>query len=177
MKDLKEFIIPFVGLKETKHIFEYEIDNTFFGNFQYDEFEEASLNVQLDFEKKTTMFVLNFKVEGSITVFCDLTGEPFELDIKGELPLIVKFGQEFNDDHEEILIIPHGEYELNISQYIYEMIVLSVPQKRVHPKVIDGTLKSEVLDQIESYKEPKEDIIDPRWAKLKEIQTNNKKEE
>jgi uncharacterized metal-binding protein YceD (DUF177 family) len=45
----------------------------------------------------------------------------------------VQFGEQFNNDNEELLILPHGEHQIDIKQYIYEMIVLSVPLKRTHP--------------------------------------------
>ena len=53
-------------------------------------------------------------------------------------------------DDDEILILPHGSHEIQIAQYIYEMIVLSVPQKKVHPGIADGTLKSEILEKLKS---------------------------
>ena len=92
--------------------------------------------------------------------------------------MVVKFGNEFNDENEEILIIPHSEYEIDISQYIYELIVLSVPFKRVHPGVIDGSLNSEMLKKLEelspkSLDEKKEnEDIDPRWNTLKKLLTD-----
>ena len=173
MKDLKEFNISFTGLKLGKHRFEYKIDNTFFEHFQYHEFENADIKIDLDFEKKHNMFNLMFDSEGVVTVACDVTSEPFDLKIKGNLPLIVKFGEEYNDDNDEILIIPHNQVQLDISHLIYEMIILSLPIKRVHPGVVDGTLKSEVLKKLEEYK-IKEDRIDPRWEKLKQLQSNKK---
>jgi uncharacterized metal-binding protein YceD (DUF177 family) len=39
----------------------------------------------------------------------------------------------YNNDNEELLVLPFGEFELDIAQYIYEMIALSVPLRRVHP--------------------------------------------
>ena len=63
--------------------------------------------------------------------------------------MVVKFGDEYNDENIDILIIPHGEYEINIQQYIYELIVLAVPTKRIHPGVEDGTLDSEILEKLE----------------------------
>jgi len=81
-----------------------------------------------------------------------------------------------HDANDEILIIPHGEFQINIAQYAYEMLVLSVPQKKTHPGVLDGTLKSKVLDRLEELqpketKEDKEDI-DPRWDALKKLLTD-----
>ena len=71
--------------------------------------------------------------------------------------------------------MPHGEFEVNIQQYIYELIVLSIPLKRVHPGVEDGTLESDVLDKLEELSinnnenKNDEDEIDPRWDKLKNL--------
>lgn len=173
MKDLKEFNISFTGLKLGKHQFDYEIDTKFFEYFQYHEFQNATIKVYLDFEKKYNMFNLLFSSEGIVTVACDITNEPFKLNINGDLPLIVKFGEEFNNDDDEILIIPHNEFQLDVSHLIYEMIILSLPIKKVHPGIEDGTLQSEVLKKLEEYK-IKEETIDPRWGKLKELQSNKK---
>lgn len=174
MNDLKEFNISFTGLKLGKHQFDYKIETKFFDYFQYSDIENADINVELEFEKKHSLFNLEFHSKGVVTVLCDVTGEPFEMEVKGSLPLIVKFGEEFNDDDDEILIIPHNEYQLNVAQFIYEMIVLSLPIKRIHPGIEDGTLQSEVLEKLEEYKSKEEKTIDPRWEKLKELQSNKK---
>ena len=174
MRKLKEFTIPFVGLKPGKHQFEYETDNKFFEHFDYDEFNGADVKVDLLLEKKPTMMEFTFRASGTVNVYCDLTNEPYDQPIDSELFLVVKFGQEYNDDNEDILILPHGEFEINVQQYIYELVVLAVPSKRVHPGVLDGTLQSEVLEKLaelspgEKETKPEEDI-DPRWDKLKNL--------
>ena len=179
MRKLKEFTIPFVGLKQGYHRFDYEIDNRFFEHFEYDEFNSANARVDVLLEKKSTMLEFTFKASGTVNVYCDLTNEPYDQPIDSELFLVVKFGEEYNDDNEDLLILPHGEFQVNIQQYIYELIVLAVPSKRVHPGVIDGSLRSEVLDKLEELsprerKEIKEEEdIDPRWNKLKNLLNDN----
>ena len=54
MKPLKAFDIQFVGLKLGKHVYEYEIDNTFFEHFEYDEFNDVNVKIVLNLEKKST---------------------------------------------------------------------------------------------------------------------------
>ena len=174
MKDLKEFNIPFVGLKEGKHLFEYKIDNTFFELYDYNEFEKSSINVTLEFVKKSTLFELEFTASGTVNVPCDVTNEYFDLEITATLPLVVKFGQEYNDDNEEILILPHEVYQFSVAQFIYEMIVLGIPNKRVHPKLLDGTMETEVLEQLEIKEEKTVETTDPRWDKLKNLITEKK---
>ena len=179
MKKTKEYLIPFVGLKLGKHHFEYQINNAFFDNFDYDEFQNSDIKVNVVLEKKSNMLEISFKHEGIVNVPCDVTGEDFDLPIKSKMKLIVRFGEEFNNDNEELLILPFGEFEVDIAQYIYEMIVLSVPLRRVHPGVKDGTLESEALKKLnelavkETKKENKqEENIDPRWDKLKQLLTD-----
>ena len=181
MKDLKEFDISFIGLKEGVHQFEYTIDKTFFDFFNYDEFYDSNVKVELSFLKNTTIFELNFVFSGWVEVACDVTTELFHQPIEAEMYLAVKFGEEFNDENEELLIIPFFENKISVAQYIYEAIVLAVPLKRVHPGVIDGSLHSEVLEKLKEFEVKGEDQeeqieknktkeIDPRWNKLKNIQ-------
>lgn len=172
----KDFLIPFVGLKLGKHQFDYQIDKKFFEGFEFDEYNDVNVKVELVFDKKSTMLELAFKHKGTVNVPCDLTGEEFDLPIKGKLNLIVQFGDAFNNENDELLILPHGEFQVDVAQYIYEMIVLSVPSKRVHPGVKDGTLKTEAIEKLnelapkEQHKE--EENNDPRWDKLKQLLTD-----
>lgn len=180
MKQLKEFIIQFVGLKLGKHHFDFEIDNRFFKHFGFEDFNDSNIKVDVVLEKKATLLEFDFDAHGTVNVNCDLSNEPFDQPIQGNYHLVVKFGQEFNDDEDEIVILPHGEFEISIAQYIYELIVLSVPKKLVHPGIKDGTLKSDILDKLEELSpktiEEKKDNkdIDPRWDTLKKLLTDNK---
>lgn len=179
MKKLNEYLISFVGLKLGKHQFEYQINKAFFDHFEYDDFESADIKVDLVLEKKSLMLELHFNHKGSVHVPCDVTGEMFDLPVEGNLRVVVQFGDEFNNENEELLILPHGEHQLDVSQYIYEMIALSVPLRRVHPGVEDGTLQSVALDKLNELKvtEVEEEVeeekeIDPRWEKLKQLLTD-----
>ncbi|HMQ44050.1 YceD family protein [Mariniflexile maritimum] len=178
MKPLKEFTIPFVGLKLGKHLFEYKIENPFFEYFEYEEFNNVNVDVNVVLDKKTTLLELNFKMSGFVNVNCDVTNEPYNQPIENAFDLVVKFGDEYNDEDTDILIVPHGTYEINIQQYIYELIVLAVPIKRIHPGVEDGTLDSDILKKLEELspklKEEKdtEEEIDPRWNTLKKLLTD-----
>lgn len=180
MKATKEFLIPFVGLKLGKHQFEYKIDKTFLDIFDYQEIENCNINVEVVLDKKSTFLEVAFKHYGTVYIPCDLTNEMFDLPVKGKSKVVVKFGEEFNNDNDELLILPHGEYQIDVSQYIYENVVLSVPQKRIHPGVKDGSLKTQALEtlsklSIKKEKDKKqEEDIDPRWDKLKQLLKDKK---
>jgi len=179
-KEFKIYGIPFVGLKIGKHEFEFDIDNTFFSHFDYHEFNDVQVHVDLVLTKKANLLELDFVVDGKVNVDCDVTMESFDMPIENQISLVVKFGQDYEEVNEELIILPHGEHQIEVQQYIYEAIVLSLPAKRVHPGVEDGTLDSPILDKLdelqpvslsekEEQTEKEEEEIDPRWDKLKDL--------
>lgn len=178
MRPFKAYDIQFIGLKLGQHIYEYDIDNTFFNLFEYDEFNSVNLKTTLKLEKKTTLLELHFLTDGDVNINCDVTNEPYNQPVQSEFNLVVKFGAEYNNENEDILIIPHGSYEINVAQYIYELIVLSIPQKRIHPGVEDGTLDSDILDKLKLLSPKEQDDTnsnndtDPRWDTLKKLLTD-----
>lgn len=177
MREMKEFTIPFVGLKLGEHRFDFKIIKKFFEHFEYDEFINVNLDLDVLLDKKTTLLEFTLTYNGSVNVNCDVTNEPFDQQIEGDYHFVVKFGDEFNNDNEDLLIIPHGSYEVNIQQYIYESVILSLPTRRIHPGVEDGTLKSDILDKLEELsprannenKDASKDKTDPRWDTLKKL--------
>src|SRR5690606_11887557 len=106
MKKLKDFDIPFVGLKQGKHQFDFKIKTAFFDAFEYDDFNDADIKVSLLLDKKSNMLELTFRSQGYVNVNCDVSNEAYDQELEGELHLVVKFGDEYNDENEEILIIP-----------------------------------------------------------------------
>ena len=130
-------------------------------------------------DKKSTLLDIDLKFEGFVGVNCDITNEPFNQNILGEYQFVVKFGAEFNDENEDLLILPHGSHEVNIQQYVYESIVLALPTRRTHPGLDDGSLKSEILEKLEELRpretkdNPEENnSTDPRWDELKKLLTD-----
>lgn len=193
----KDFLIQFTGLKLGEHQFEYQIENDFFDLFNYSEFNSANIQVNIAMLKKTTMLELQFTHKGTVNVPCDITNEDFDLPIEGSLNLLVKFGEEFNNENDDFLILPHGEFQFNVMQYIYEMIALSVPYKRIHPDIAADYeeeesdddldfLDSDDLEMINENDADDDDLndnetdensdnnkdTDPRWDKLKQLLTD-----
>ena len=175
MEKLDEFDIPFVGLKNGVHRFVFTLDNTFFESFDFKDFHQADFKVVLALYKSESHLELEFNSKGSVSISCDVTTEHFDLVLNSSWSQIIKFGNP-GASADEILVLPVGAYKFNVSQQIYEMIVLDIPPKLVHPGIADGTLRSEILDKLKTL-EPKETPIegqnDPRWDKLKDLLKKN----
>ncbi len=175
---LNTYSVHFKGLKVGKHTFNFEIDNKFFEAFEEGEIKHGKVNVDVTLNRQSLMLDLFISIEGLVEVTCDRCLEDFELPISYEGSLYVKFGETRSDEGEEIIILSNDDSEINIAQYIYESICLSLPIQRYHGmKGTKSKCNKQMLDKLksllvkESKKETSEDI-DPRWNKLKDIELN-----
>lgn len=167
MRALGEYTIQFEGLKQGIHLFEFEVDNQFFEEFECFDFEQASFKVEVQLEKRSTMMLLNFKFNGGFKVPCDRCLDEVEIEVSGDENLIVKFGEDSYEQTDEIIIIQPHEHEINVAASIYEFILVNAPQKRVHQA---GECNAEVLKKLKVVEQKEENNeIDPRWATLKDI--------
>jgi uncharacterized protein len=177
MQGGKEYIIQFVGLPVGKHEYEFKVTDKFFEDLEFSEIKRGNITVDLTLLKQSTMMSLEFKISGTVKVNCDLCTEEFDLPVAGDYKLIVKVGgSDTMDEDDDIITVAANEHELNVKQYIYEYIILSLPIKRVHPPDKNGksTCNPEMLEKVKKYlvdKEKGEDT-DPRWDGLKNIKLN-----
>ena len=171
MKSLSPYLIKFSGLKEGIHLFNYEIGNKFFKNFDYYDFLDAKLFARLDLEKQPTLLNLKFSFNGEIEVQCDVSMESFDLKLETEHAVVVKFKDDIISTDDKVIFMPAGSHSIDVSHLIYESIILAVPQKKVHPGIENGSLKSEIVEKLEELR-PKKNFnekTDPRWDKLKDL--------
>tara|TARA_B100000579_G_C22462713_1_gene679682 strand:+ start:108 stop:329 length:222 start_codon:yes stop_codon:yes gene_type:complete len=68
-------------------------------------------------------------------------------------------------------ILKKNENILNLKQLIYELIIVSVPKKRVHPidKKGNNTCNQEMVALVKKYTESQKMSSDPRWEGLKNL--------
>jgi len=178
--DLREYEIPFVGLKQGVHHFNYELDDVFFGHFPESQVQQGKVFVDLALDKKKRLFVLNFDVSGSISTDCDRCGQPFDLPIHGNYTIYVKLGdkREEDVDSEEVVWIPDSESILDISEMVYEFVHLSVPMLKAHPDKAGGVpgCDPEILKLLGQEEEGSQDEKgpdpDPRWDILNNLNIN-----
>ena len=171
MKSLSPYLIKFSGLKEGIHLFNYEIGNKFFKNFDYYDFLDAKLFAKLELEKQSTLLNLKFSFNGEIEVQCDVSMESFDLKLETEHAVVVKFKDDIISTDDKVIFMPAGSHSIDVSHLIYESIILAVPPKKVHPGIENGSLKSEIVEKLEELR-PKKNFnekTDPRWDKLKDL--------
>lgn len=176
--------IPLRGLTEGSHTFDYLLDNQFFKliNDTDSDLKRGKVNVQLTVKRKINTFDFSFSLEGEVFVPCDRCLDDIAMEINTENRLIVKFGKEYSEENDEIVIIPEEDGEINIAWFLYEFISLALPMKHVHApgkcnKIMSTKLNKHRVDSAgdesddleEDNEEESSESNDPRWDNLKDV--------
>lgn len=173
MDKFRNYDVAFSGLKNGKHEFKFEVEQSFFDLFETElEFTNAHIDADVILEKHTTFLDFEITITGTVNLVCDITAEEFSHHINNSIKILVKFGEEYDDSNEEVITIPHGDSAFNIAQLIYEAVILSIPMKKISPNV-----KDEDIELIEKFspkiEENEEHEVDPRWEALKKLKDKN----
>lgn len=173
----REYSIPFSNLKVGEHVFELEIDDTFFDDFEYSEIKQGNIKSEIKLLKRTNMMMLDISIEGTVKTICDRCAAELYLPISSTHQLIVKAGekrQAEDNDEEDIIYLSPSDNEIDLKQYLYEHITLALPIKREHET--EEECDKEVIDRLKgvSIEEPEnnDQSTDPRWDGLTDLKLN-----
>ncbi|MDA3944119.1 MAG: DUF177 domain-containing protein [Bacteroidetes bacterium] len=172
MKPFQEFLISLAGLSAGEHRYEFVIGDAFFAHLSYAEIEKGDLKVDLLLDKRDNMIELNFLFEGTVEVMCDRCADNFNLALEGENSLYLKYGDHYLEESEDVIVLPADQHQFDISQLLYEYIVLLLPLRKVHPEDVDGNslCNPEVIAKLNSMSVS--ESVDPRWEALRKLKND-----
>ena len=171
--------------------YEFLLDNLFFAHIYGPEVQKGKVNVELTVKETSRAFELSFQTEGIVWVPCDRCLDEMEQPVTSSDKLMVKFGHEYAEEGDNLIVIPEEEGEINVAWFMYEFIALAIPMKHVHApgkcnKAVTSKLNKHLRtsgddDAEESFgagedivvEDEAEEQIDPRWNELKKILDNN----
>ena len=134
--------VAFKGLKAGVYDFEFPIDGALFQAFESPEIRDGSGRAKVRMERAERQLTLDVAIAAEVVVPCDRCLEDCRLPVDFEGRLVVRFSDEPAEYDGEVLWLLPVEEEVDLAQYIYESIVLSLPYQRVHP---EGACDPEML--------------------------------
>ncbi len=134
MEFAKSYTIAFKGLKPGVHDFDFKVDASLFAAYEGAEITDGDCDVKVRMERAETQLRMAVSIDGYVMVPCDRCLEDCRIPIAYEGALTVKFSDIEGEYDGEVMWLPVGESEVDLAQYIYESIVLSLPYQRVHPE-------------------------------------------
>lgn len=165
MEETQRYSIAFKGLKNGRHEFRFAVDKSLFEEYESTEIKDGACEVVVEMDRSETQLMLEISISGYVVVACDRCLEDcrIPIDFAGVLP--VKFSDEPHEYDGEVIWLLPGEDRVDLKQYVYESIVLSLPYQRVHP---EGECNPEMLERFRIVSEGEFEAIERRAAESRE---------
>ena len=174
--------------------FEYDLSDDFFAEME-GLVQRGSIHTTVACLSAGSVYKFQIHSVGTIIVPCDRCLSDLELRIETTDDLNVKLGDEYADEG-DCVVVPEAEGYLDLAQFIYEFIALSMPLTCCHePGKCDDAMMQElsrhqstrsgIADdgqadsangdvQDESRGEDSDEPVDSRWAALKQLKNKLK---
>lgn len=195
MGKFSAYKLPLKSLGIGTHEFEYHLDKQFFANMESSDVHDADLSVHLTVTYKGDFYDLDFHITGEVVLICDRCLDDLHFPIEATYHIVVKYGDDYNDDSDEVLEIPQSDSSLNVAYMLYDTVELAIPIKHVHPMGKcnrqmsallkkhrattgdeDAELENELIDEIDSMPDSSDDApSDPRWDALRKLSDMDEK--
>ncbi len=120
----------------------------------------------IQINKRDGLIEMYFNIKGNVNLNCDRSLKEFNFKINKKKKIIIKFEKIDEEINDEIVFIKQNTDVINVSKFIYEFFLLSIPLKRIHPSVVN---ENNIDNFVFSTKKKKENNIDPRFEKLKKL--------
>ncbi|MCM1292004.1 MAG: DUF177 domain-containing protein [Bacteroides sp.] len=190
MGKFTEYKIPLMSMPAGVQTYEFHLGKQFFINMENPDIHDADLTCVLTVDHKGDLYQMDFAIRGTITLLCDRCLDTLEWPVDTTYSIAVKYGDDYNDESDNLLIIPHSDAYLNVAYMIHDTVALTIPIKHVHPlgkcnrqmsAVLkkhragdpndeDIELEQELIDSIDNIEQDAQQSsapTDPRWDALK----------
>ena len=171
MNSLESLKIDLKGLKDEETSLEFTLDDTYLEALDGADVKKGSLHVSVSIRKATGFFEFNFHTDGEIVIPCDRCLDDMTLPVDADNCLIVKLGSVYSEE-DDVIVVPENEGILDMAWLIYEFVALVIPIRHVHAPGKCNPAMTQALEELSSDRSSDEESnqpIDPRWAKLKDL--------
>ena len=184
---LSAYKLQLKGMPIGTQQFRLVADSDFFKGMESDEIRGGNVDVAISVTKKAESYDIAIQCTGVITIGCDRCLDDMEHTVDAGYHIAVKYGESYNDDNDELLIIPESENQLDVASMVYDTIALTIPLMHVHP---EGKCNKEMAEKLKQHsaqiaedeetdyessdddETEQNDNYDPRWKALRDLLDN-----
>ncbi len=172
----KDYILEFNKVRMGLNDYSFDINDAFLATIEGAATQHADAQIQLQLLRSENLYDLTFRLTGTVKCECDVCLEEFNLPVDADYKLLIKVSETENYDDDEIIYITEKLIEYDLSSYLYDSLMLAVPQRKVCEMSGTKECNKEVITKLEELNHPldKEDEEgnNPAWDKLKNMFNN-----
>lgn len=168
---MKLLSINIIGLETKVHHFSYELGDDFLQQYGQGYLPQGQFSAEIVLDKRETFIEADFKIKGTVKLTCDRSLDQFDFPIQIDERILFKYGEEDKELTDEIILISRDRISLDLGQFVYEFIGLSIPMKKLHPRFNEDDESEEGKMVYSSSPDElnEDDDVNPIWEKLKKL--------
>ncbi|GAB3538255.1 DUF177 domain-containing protein [Pontibacter brevis] len=179
MKKERDYEIGIAKLSNKKHLYEFELNDSFFDLFGKDIILGGNLIAHVELDKTESMLSFLMDIKGHVRLICDRSLDEFDYPIDEQGTFRIKYGEENAELDDDLWQITPNTQSINIAQHLYDYIGLAVPMKKLHPRFEEETDEDNDQDILiyssrntsggEDEDDDDDEDVDPRWDALRNL--------
>lgn len=145
------FDIDLGGLQDGDAQVVYDLDDAFFDAVGSGDIRSGRVKVSVRIRKKTAFCELDFHIEGTVGVPCDICLDDVACNIDSDNKIVAVLTGDSRtavSAGDDVVTVDNAEGTLNVAWLIYEFITLALPVRHVHE---EGRCNSEMIDVLHRY--------------------------
>lgn len=175
MKARRAYDINFTSLSMGSQQLDYSISTDFLQNYPEAYISDIKAFAVLSLNKMHQCLETSINIQGTVVCSCDICTEDVQIEFKTEEFVIFKFvdmQMTSIEDELNVIFVDKRNNIINISDTLYETIMLSLPIRKLHDMNADGTYTCnpeylKYLNQEENVEENKNNPFRDLKKKLK----------
>ena len=172
MDTIAEYLIPFKGLENGIHNYRFQVKSEFFKKFENSRVQNGNYLIDLIFDKRDQMMILDFSFAGKFRASCDRCLTDIDINNSGEDRVIVKIkSTQTIEENEEVIYLHDDDHKIDIAPIIFDMIQLHLPLSNLRDCERDEYkyCNHDVLDKIDFDEDVKSEDENGNWDILKDL--------
>ncbi len=149
--------IPLSSLENEQHKFHFQAGKSLFDRFENDDLYKPGLSVDVELNKQSNQLEFSIHTKGQAEIQCDRCLDYFTHYFDLNEDILVRLTDETNFNiNADYVTLDKDSQSIDLAYFIFEMIILSLPIKRVHPLDKNGnsTCNPEVTKHIDGESQP-----------------------
>lgn len=171
MKVKDRYAIDIFRLKPGQYEYDFAVNEDFFTLFTESPVKDASGNVHASMDKQEGLIRLQLAFDIRIPLVCDRSLRSYEYPMQENHEVVFKFGETEMEMDDDVYIITANTQQIHLEQILYELILLSVPMKKLHPELQGDDDEDTLIYESDpsDEKDDTDDVVDPRWEQLRKL--------
>ena len=167
--------IPILHLEDGYHHFDGMIKGGSL-HFYRDNIYPNDLKIEVDLNKFEKNISCHLSIFSTANFECDRCLAEFDQDFSESLEILFHLGpQDIDTDEENVIHISPDVKEIDITPYVKETLIVSIPMKQICKQECKGICPGCGTDLNSETCNCPEKSVDSRWEKLLDIKKENRK--